>query len=151
MHTEGGGVSKVGAEYVEGKSEVLTEIGFRSRLLSFPSLSLALSPSLSLYSTDGKIWRTHLLDGPATVDQLWVNEERQHVARSPMLIYKSVTNVTVTFSDGSKLPGVNEDLSQARVVMYESWTMSYHTLRGIDRGTFTLLLGNPYDVKVRDG
>ena len=62
-------------------------------------------------------------------------------------MYKQANESFITFNHSDDLPPNGADLSQAMLVLYEIWTMSYHTLHHIDYNSNTVFLGNHYDIK----
>jgi len=78
--------------------------------------------------------------------QLWRGEERLTLARSAGLTYEHAEATNITFRPGDLRPDFH-DFGAVQLVLYESWTASFHQLTSVDSATHTAQLATKYNAQ----
>lgn len=76
--------------------------------------------------------------------QLWRGGARQTLARSPDLTYVHANRNNITFR-GSDVRPTYGDFAHVHLVLFESWTASYHRLHSVDASTRVAVLASPFN------
>eukprot|EP00937_MAST-01D_sp_MAST-1D-sp2_P001583 g1583.t1 len=78
--------------------------------------------------------------------QMWRGEQRLTLARSPTRHYVHASTQNVTFN-GSDVRASYHDEGSVHLLLYESWTASYHTLARVDAARRVAYLATPFNDK----
>ncbi len=76
--------------------------------------------------------------------QLWRGSTRQTLARSPDLQYVHANRENITFKSRDIL-STYYDFESVHLVLYESWTASYHRLTSVDATNHVAVLASPFN------
>jgi hypothetical protein len=78
--------------------------------------------------------------------QLWRGDERLTLARSPMRNYVHATKSNITYKQQDILPTYH-DFEHVHLVMYESWTATFHRLSAVNASVNLAYLASAYNAQ----